>query len=107
MKFKDFSRTFHDLFKQIQGPSVPKKPSLFFCVNSAMSFTRFASEEKLSLRFCFHTLLYQRYYTCLVMTNSSFGLFSTVEGEQICPFQDFQGSQPKFKDFLGPGFFFY
>ena len=29
-----------------------------------------------------------------------------VKGEKFCPFQDFQGPQPKFKDFPEPGIFF-
>ena len=40
------------------------------------------------------------------MTNSSFRLFFADKGEKICPFQDFQGPQPKFKGFPGPGIFF-
>ena len=40
---------------------------------------------------------------CSVMTKSS---FFAVKLETFCPFQDFQGLQPKFKDFPGPGIFF-
>ena len=36
----------------------------------------------------------------------SFGLFYAVKGEKFCPFQDFQGPQPKVKDFQGLEFSF-
>ena len=58
-----------------------------------MSFTRFASGEEWGLSFFF------KY--CFMEGVISFGLFYAVKGENFCPFQDFQGLQPKFKDFQG------
>ena len=43
---------------------------------------------------------------CLVVTNISFWFLFAVEGQEFWPFQDFQGPQPKFKEFPGPGIFF-
>ena len=67
-----------------------------------MSFTRFSSAEKPSLRF--QILLYRRYNVSSDYDNSDY--FLQLKAEIFCPFQDFQGPQPKFKDFLGPGIFF-
>ena len=43
---------------------------------------------------------------CPIVTSSSFWLLFAIKGEKCRPFQDFQGPQPKFKDFSGPRFFF-
>ena len=50
--------------------------------------------------FCFTSLSYQK-------SNSIFLLFlKNIKKEIFCPFQDFQGPQPNFKNFPGPGNFF-
>ena len=42
-----------------------------------------------------------------VTASSSFAFLFTGKGEKLCPFQDFQGPQPKFNGLPGPGIFFY
>ena len=42
-----------------------------------------------------------------ILFNSIFLLFLEIKKGIFCPFQDFQGPQPKFKDFPGPGHFFH
>ena len=39
-----------------------------------------------------------------ILPNSIFSLFLEIK-KIVCPFQDFQGPRPKFKDFPGPGYF--
>ena len=44
--------------------------------------------------------------SCPVTASSSFALLFTGKDEKLCPFQDFQGPQPKFNGLPGPGIFF-
>ena len=69
-----------------------------------MSITRFAQGENSNLRVFFFIHCYiegimSGYDKQLI------SIFFAIKGEKFCPFQDFQGLQPKFKDSPGPGFF--
>ena len=66
-----------------------------------MSFTGFDSGKKNDPPFLFSYIV-----TSKVLSNSAFWWFFAVKSENVCPFQDFQGPQPKFKDFPGPWIFF-
>ena len=101
--FPGLSRNFLSNFKNLlyQLKYTMLNNFLILYTNSAMSFTRFASGGKSSLRSSFQTLLYWRYNVRLW----KFWLFSAVKGENFRPFEDFQGTQPKFKDFPGNFFF--
>ena len=69
-----------------------------------MSFSSFASWGKIEPQFLFSNIVTSK-VLCPIMTNSSFWLFFAVKGETFCTFHDFQGPQPKFKDFPGLGIF--
>ena len=109
MKFNDFSRTFTSKFKNLLYQIIKTyciKSFIVLYINSAMSFTRFASGEKSSLRFCFQTLSHREFFIRLRQT-THFDYFSQLKVNlTFCPFQDFYGLQPKFNDFPGPGIFF-
>ena len=116
LKFKDFSRTFQELFEQIQGPFVRNKTYyvenfLVLYTNSAMSFTRFASWGKIQPLVLFWNTVILNVYVqynerlcqfwwfsavkgeqccCNIERLCQFWWFSAVKGEQCCPFRDFQ-----------------
>ena len=104
MKFKDFSRTFQNLFEQIQGPSVPN--ITYYFKKLYYSVYLFSNElykicfwGKIKPKFWFSDIVPWK-VLCPPMANSSFWLFFAVKGEHYLPIPGFKGPQPKFKDCL-------
>ena len=119
VKCKDFSMTFQDLLKKIQDLFYQLKPERFThgfqnkLYHSALlnwlilTMKNNQWQVTVKIRPC-EVVLFILQCCCIknILSNSIFLLFFEIKKEVFCPFQDFQGPRPKFKDFPGPGNFF-
>ena len=68
-----------------------------------MSFTRTCFLGKVDPPFLFSNIVIAKVLCLVIKKQLILIFFFAVKREIFCPFQDFQGPQPKFKDFPEPG----
>ena len=104
LKFKDISRTFKDLFEQIQGPSELKR--LYY---SAYQFSnevyKICFWEKFVPPFLFSFIVTSK-VSCPVVTNSSSSSYFAVEGQKFAHSRIFKDRNPNSRTFQGLEFSF-
>ena len=105
--FPGLSRTFSGKFKgllyQIKHTILEKLHYSVYWFSNELH--KICFWEKIKPPFMFSNIVTSN-VLCPIVTSSSFWLLFAIKGEKCRPFQDFQGPQPKFKDFSGPRFFF-